>query len=276
MNGWTNPLCCSQHRSGPGDDFLSLIGLFYRASQRPWQLQQWLSLACFHYKPWHLISLREMASERWGTRVAKPFFSALDDTLCLSHWCEKCLCVPAPHPSCFCPFCHLLKTHRFEFLEFLMHLQAPPPHLHVAWTLETVIRLLKKPVNLLWMTTTQNTAGGSWKVGASHKSERYTSARYAIYVRNTDLSQLYQSSTVWNQLKQGQSIKVSRFSSEVSFSVVVALACLKLCRFLWKSEKVLKSRHFTSTSIDSYRQVKWRHLCFPTALCSCGDKPKRP
>lgn len=79
---WVNKPAVSQHRSGPGDDFLSLIGLFYRASQRPWQLQRWLSLACFHYKPWHLISLREMASERWGTRVAKPFFSALDDTLC--------------------------------------------------------------------------------------------------------------------------------------------------------------------------------------------------
>lgn len=207
MNGWTNPLCCSQHRFGPGDDFLSLIGLFYRASQRPWQLQQWLSLACFHYKPWHLISLREMASERWGTRVAKPFFSALDDTLCLSHWCEKCLCVPAPHPSCFCPFCHLLKTHRFEFFEFLMHL--PPPPSPCSLNLGNSNQVWKKPVNLLWMTTTQSTAGGSWKVGASHKSERYTSVRYAIYVRNTDLSQLYQSSTVWNQLKQGQSIKVN-------------------------------------------------------------------
>lgn len=157
MNGWTNPLCRSQHHSGPGDDFLSLIGLFYRASQRPWQLQRWLSLACFHYKPWHLISLREMASERWGTRVAKPFFSALDDTLCSSHWCEKCLCVSAPLPSCFCPFCHLLKTHRFECLEFLMHLQPPPPPSQGSLNLGNSNQVWKKPVNLLWMTTTQNT-----------------------------------------------------------------------------------------------------------------------
>lgn len=89
-----------------------LIGLFHRASQQPWQLQPWLSLACFHYKPWHLISLREMGSERWGTRVAKPFSSIFDDALSSSRWCEKCLRVPAPQSSCFCPFCLLLKTKR--------------------------------------------------------------------------------------------------------------------------------------------------------------------
>lgn len=95
---------------------LFLIGLFHWASQQPWQLQRWLSLACFHYKPWHLISLRKMGSERWGTRVAKPFSSIFDDTLSASCWCEKCLHVPASQSSCFCPFCLLLKTQCSEFL----------------------------------------------------------------------------------------------------------------------------------------------------------------
>lgn len=102
--------CCSQHQSGAGNTSPSLIGLCHRASQQPWQLQQWLSLACFHYKPWHLISLREMGSERGGTRVAKPFSSTFNDALSTRRSCKKCLRVPAPQSSCFCPFCLHLKT----------------------------------------------------------------------------------------------------------------------------------------------------------------------
>lgn len=93
-----------------GNTSPSLIGLCHRASQQPWQLQQWLSLACFHYKPWHLISLREMGSERGGTRVAKPFSSTFNDALSTRRSCKKCLRVPAPQSSCFCPFCLHLKT----------------------------------------------------------------------------------------------------------------------------------------------------------------------
>lgn len=65
--------CCPQHWAE--DNSLFFIRLFYRPSQQLWQLQPWSSLACFHYilcKLWHLISLREMGFERWGTRVAKP------------------------------------------------------------------------------------------------------------------------------------------------------------------------------------------------------------
>lgn len=103
------PPCHSQRQSGTREASPSVIGLFHRASQQPWQLQRWLSLACFHYKPWHLISLREMGSERWGTRVTKPFSSIFDDALSSSRWCKKCLRVPAPQTSCFCHICLLLK-----------------------------------------------------------------------------------------------------------------------------------------------------------------------
>lgn len=106
----------SQHQSGAGDTSPSLIGLFHWSSQQPWQLQWWLSLACFHYKPWHLISLREMGSERWGTWVAEPFSSIFNDALSSSRWCEKCLRLSVPHSSCFCPFCLLLKTQCFGCL----------------------------------------------------------------------------------------------------------------------------------------------------------------
>lgn len=115
------PSCRTQHQSGAGDASPSLIGLFHRASQQQWQLQRWLSLACFRYKPWHLISLREMGSERWGTRVAKPFSSIFDDALSSSHWCEKCLCVPALQSSCFCPFCLLLTTQCSGCLSLCQH-----------------------------------------------------------------------------------------------------------------------------------------------------------
>lgn len=77
---------------------LSFIRLFYRPSQQLWQLQPWSSLACFHYilcKLWHLISLREMGFERWGTRVAKPS-SPRCLIYCTCSGCEKCFCPASP------------------------------------------------------------------------------------------------------------------------------------------------------------------------------------
>lgn len=88
--------CPAVHDGGTGaeDDSLFFIRLFYQPSQQLWQLKPWSSLACFHYIPcklWHLISLKEMGFERWGTRVAKP-----SSPRCLIYctWaagCEKCL-----------------------------------------------------------------------------------------------------------------------------------------------------------------------------------------
>lgn len=84
------PPCCPPRQHHAEDDSLFFIGLFYRSSQQLWQLQPWSSLACFHRilrKLWHLISLREMGFERWGTRVAK-----LSSPLCLiySAWAAAC------------------------------------------------------------------------------------------------------------------------------------------------------------------------------------------
>lgn len=77
---------------------LPFIRLFYRPSQQLWQLQPWSSLACFHYilcKLWHLISLREMGFERWGTRVARPS-SPHCLIYCTCSGCEKCFCLSSP------------------------------------------------------------------------------------------------------------------------------------------------------------------------------------
>lgn len=90
--------CPAVHNGGhqAEDNSLFFIRLFYRPSQQLWQLQTWSSLACFHYilcKLWHLISLREMGFERWGTRVAK---SSSPHCLIYCTWaagCEKCFCV---------------------------------------------------------------------------------------------------------------------------------------------------------------------------------------
>lgn len=223
------PPCCAQHRSGPGDNFLSLIGLFYRASQRWWQLQRWLSLACFHYKPWHLISLREMGSERWGTRVAKPSFSVLDDTLRSSHWCEKCLCVPTPHSSCFCPFCVLLKTQRFGFLHRWCWPSTPKPQLNTTWTLTTVTELKGKIVFQVWVIYICEICDIS--VTLIWDS--------VVYIAIDDIS-----IEAWAEEHQGLKGLIQG---------LLLPACLQLSGCLWKCEKVWKSRCFTSTSIDTWR-----------------------
>ncbi len=91
--------CCPQRQHRAEDNSLFFIRLFYRPSQQLWQLQPWSSLACFHYilcKLWHLISLREMGFERWGTRVAKP---SPPHCLIYCTWtaaCEKCFYVSDP------------------------------------------------------------------------------------------------------------------------------------------------------------------------------------
>lgn len=91
--------CCSQWQRRAEDNSLVFIRLFYRPFQQLWQLQPWSSLACFHYIPcklWHLISLREMGFERWGTRVAK---SSSPRCLIYCTWAagrEKCFFVSGP------------------------------------------------------------------------------------------------------------------------------------------------------------------------------------
>lgn len=91
----------SQSAVGLPDWSLSpFIRLFYQRSQQPWQLQRWSSLACFHDivgKPWHLISLREMGFERWGTRVAKPSSPRYMIYCTSAAGCEKCF---YPWTSC--------------------------------------------------------------------------------------------------------------------------------------------------------------------------------
>lgn len=91
----------SQSAVGLPDWSLSpFIRLFYQRSQQPWQLLRWSSLACFHDivgKPWHLISLREMGFERWGTRVAKPSSPRYMIYCTSAAGCEKCF---YPWTSC--------------------------------------------------------------------------------------------------------------------------------------------------------------------------------
>lgn len=84
-----------------------------------WQLQQWSSLACFHdilCKPWHLISLREMGFETWGTRVAKPSSPRYMIYCTCEPGCEKCLCLRTV--AQFLSFCLLCWQTCFFFLLF--------------------------------------------------------------------------------------------------------------------------------------------------------------
>lgn len=100
--------CCPHWQHRAEDSSLLFIRLFYRPSQQLWQLQPWSSLACFHYilcKLWHLISLREMGFERWGTRVAKP---SSPHCLIYCTWAagiEKCFYVSGSPILCVASLC---------------------------------------------------------------------------------------------------------------------------------------------------------------------------
>lgn len=127
---------CPTRQVWAENNSLCFIRLFYQPSQQLRQLQQWSSLACFHYilcKPWHLISLRVMGFERWGTRVAKPSSPPYMMYCTWATGCEKCYYVPGP-PSYRLVSLSLMLT---NMVCFFIYLSKSPEVLWISLTFRT-------------------------------------------------------------------------------------------------------------------------------------------